>query len=290
MFPSVFLLDCTYKTNRYRLPLLCIIGVTSTNNSFMSNEVQGSYIWALDCFRSVLDQQNLPTVLVTDREVALMNAIAVIFPQAKNILCRFHISRNILAHCKRLFKKGEEWEEFIATWHQLVNSERESDFYSLFLDLKNKYECTNPEVYSYVVSTWITPYKEYFVSAWVDMHLHLGNCTTNRVEGSHSQLKRFLEVSIGNLSTVWKTFDQMITLQHTEIKRAFGQSTIQMSQVFSTPLYSELMGRISFAALDCIKKEEFVARSGKSLAGECTHKIKYTLGLPCAHELLPYIK
>lgn len=49
MFPCVFLLDCTYKTNRYKLPLLCIMGVTSTNRSFyaafvfMSSEVQASY-------------------------------------------------------------------------------------------------------------------------------------------------------------------------------------------------------------------------------------------------------
>ena len=33
-FPRVLLMDCTYKTNHYNLPLLQIVGVTSTNLSF----------------------------------------------------------------------------------------------------------------------------------------------------------------------------------------------------------------------------------------------------------------
>ena len=33
-FCSVLIMDCTYKTNRYRLPLLEIVGVTSTNLTF----------------------------------------------------------------------------------------------------------------------------------------------------------------------------------------------------------------------------------------------------------------
>ncbi|KAK8930849.1 hypothetical protein KSP39_PZI016804 [Platanthera zijinensis] len=110
MFPTVFIMDCTYKTNRFRMPLLCIVGVTSTNQTFysafafISNETQSSYVWALDCFRSFFNEHSLPQVIVTDREIALMNVVAVLFPKAKNILCKVHISRNILAKCKKISK------------------------------------------------------------------------------------------------------------------------------------------------------------------------------------------
>ena len=33
-FPHVLIMDCTYKTNRYRMPLLEIVGVTSTDMTF----------------------------------------------------------------------------------------------------------------------------------------------------------------------------------------------------------------------------------------------------------------
>jgi hypothetical protein len=48
-YNKVFLLDCTYKTNRYKMPLLHIIGLSPSNSSFsiafcfMHNEQEESY-------------------------------------------------------------------------------------------------------------------------------------------------------------------------------------------------------------------------------------------------------
>jgi hypothetical protein len=48
-YNRVFLLDCTYKTNRYKMPLLHIIGLSPSNSSFsiafcfMQNEQEESY-------------------------------------------------------------------------------------------------------------------------------------------------------------------------------------------------------------------------------------------------------
>ncbi|KAK8938518.1 hypothetical protein KSP39_PZI011074 [Platanthera zijinensis] len=267
MFPDVFVMDCTYKTNRYRLPLLSIVGLTSTNMTFTS----------------------LPNVIVVDREVGLMNAIKVTFPQTRILLCQVHISRNILAHCKKFFKHGKECEEFLQEWQTLVNSPTISA-YNIHLNVMlAKYSEKYPNVVNYVMTTWIEPYREYFVSAWIDNLLHFGNSTTNRVESGHSHLKRFLEVSVCNLTSIWKTFDQMLNLQHTEIKHSFGQSSIQVNTGFRGPLYTDLIGFVSIAALDIIKKEEEMVKSGHPTSTECLHKVRYTMGLPCSHELVLYM-
>ena len=56
----VFLIDATYKINRFRLPLLHILGVTATNNSctfaycIMRNETEDDYIWAMNNLRRIL--------------------------------------------------------------------------------------------------------------------------------------------------------------------------------------------------------------------------------------------
>jgi len=34
----------------------------------------------------------------------------------------------------------------------------------------------------YVKETWLTPYRQKFVRAWVDKVMHLGNQTTNRYD------------------------------------------------------------------------------------------------------------
>ncbi|GJT99111.1 FAR-RED impaired response 1-like protein [Tanacetum coccineum] len=46
------------------------------------------------CLRSVMDGYMLPRVIVKDRELALMNAHDTAFPNAKGLLCRWHINRS----------------------------------------------------------------------------------------------------------------------------------------------------------------------------------------------------
>ena len=48
-----------------------------------------------------------PKVIVSDRDLALMNSIRVIFPEACNLLCRFHINKNVKAKCKMLVHPRE---------------------------------------------------------------------------------------------------------------------------------------------------------------------------------------
>ena len=93
-FCSVLIMDCTYKTNRYRLPLLEIVGVTSTNLTFsvafvyLEAERVDNYTWAMEKLQSLMFADRLPNVIVTDRELALMNVGRLVFPTTTNLLCR----------------------------------------------------------------------------------------------------------------------------------------------------------------------------------------------------------
>ena len=41
-------------------------------------------------------------VIVTNRDFSLINAVKTIFPDATNLLCQFHIDKNVKAKCKTL--------------------------------------------------------------------------------------------------------------------------------------------------------------------------------------------
>jgi hypothetical protein len=79
-FCTVFLRDCTYKTNKFGMPLLNVVGITSTYATFNASfaflhvENEETYAWALQQFLEVVK----PKVLCTNRELALMNGIAQI--------------------------------------------------------------------------------------------------------------------------------------------------------------------------------------------------------------------
>lgn len=77
-YNRVFVLDCTYKTNKFKMPLLHVVGMSPSNSSFsvafcfMKHEQEGGYVWALRTLFSWLDPISDPPVLCTDRELALI--------------------------------------------------------------------------------------------------------------------------------------------------------------------------------------------------------------------------
>ncbi|XP_014499274.1 uncharacterized protein LOC106760350 [Vigna radiata var. radiata] len=72
-FNVVFMMDSTYKTNRYRLPLLEIVGMTCTGLifsaafAFLSTERQSNFTWALEKLKGLfITSEGCPKVIVTN--------------------------------------------------------------------------------------------------------------------------------------------------------------------------------------------------------------------------------
>ena len=108
--PWVLSMDCTYKTNRYGLPLLDIVSLVSTGQTcfiafaFIRDEKQDTYETVLECLAEAYRALNLqyPRTILTDKERALINAINVVFPNTKTISCIWHIEMNILKKARPL--------------------------------------------------------------------------------------------------------------------------------------------------------------------------------------------
>ncbi|XP_058726499.1 uncharacterized protein LOC131597852 [Vicia villosa] len=73
IFSTVLMIDSTYKTNKYRVPLLEIVGVTSTEKTFsvgfafLESEKEDNVTWALEMSNTLLkDQENTLKAIVTD--------------------------------------------------------------------------------------------------------------------------------------------------------------------------------------------------------------------------------
>ncbi|XP_026430308.1 protein FAR1-RELATED SEQUENCE 5-like [Papaver somniferum] len=128
-FPQVLILDCTYKTNKYEIPLMNVVGHMSTKSPFtiafcfLHDELKESYVWALEQVKLIIREDALPKVMLTDQEAALMFAIRKVFPNAQNFLCTFHVWNNVRKKCQGIIQplKLKELEK-IAT---LPDGERE---------------------------------------------------------------------------------------------------------------------------------------------------------------------
>ena len=97
-FPTVLVMNSTYKTNMYKMPMFEIVGVTSTDLTysvgfgFVTHEKEENFVWFLQMMRKLLkSKMNMPMVVVTDRDMSLMKAVANVFPKNYAMNCYFHV-------------------------------------------------------------------------------------------------------------------------------------------------------------------------------------------------------
>ena len=197
-------MDCTYKTNAYRMPLCIINGVTALNTTFyigfafLSHETVEDYMWVLASYKGLIEPLDIPdpTVFVTDSEPGLISAIPRIFPQAKHLLCLWHLNKNVLTSCRPWYGDSEdEWKEFYAFWNTVLYSEAEEKFEDAWNAMQLKHE--NEVAPIHYVDELIRLHKTKIITCFTNRILHFGNTSTSRTESSHAKLKLELRTSTG---------------------------------------------------------------------------------------------
>ncbi|KAH1192978.1 hypothetical protein GmHk_19G054109 [Glycine max] len=126
----VFLIDSTYKTNRD--DILC-------GFAYLEGEHVNNVVWALEQFQGLfLRRDALPGRPNIDE-------VKTTFPECTNLLCRFHIDKNVKAKCKCLIgiKKCMGFDDCLKKFEIACSP------WPMFVD--------------YVNETWIIPHKEKFV-------------------------------------------------------------------------------------------------------------------------------
>lgn len=100
-------IDCTYKTNRFQLPLLEIVSVTPTKLTFLvvfaylEHEKEENFPWSLEKLKELFTSDKLlPKVVVIYWELVLINVIEIVFSSSIYLLCVFYIGKNVSMKCK----------------------------------------------------------------------------------------------------------------------------------------------------------------------------------------------
>ncbi|XP_074318241.1 uncharacterized protein LOC141655039 [Silene latifolia] len=131
----VVLIDSTYKTNLYRLPLVEMVGVTPIGKSFViayalvTHESEDGYLWVLRKLKALLNDVVQSNAIVTDCEAGLLNAIPIVFPDSSHLLCLWHIYSNV--ETKALDITGQDsWAKHITCdlFEAVVEAETEDKF------------------------------------------------------------------------------------------------------------------------------------------------------------------
>nr|KAJ0198466.1 hypothetical protein LSAT_V11C700378030 [Lactuca sativa] len=178
-----------------------------------------------------------PRVIVTDRELALVNACQQVFLYATCSLCLWHITKNIRKHCKTLIPSKAEWKSFRAMWSILVDSPTWTSI---------------PDVLQYLDDVWLNKYNQMFVSVWIDKHLGFGHSASSRVEGQHSATYKKKNYSLAKIVGV---IDRFVKSQLIAINESFEKSMTVSKQENKFLCFDILRGNVSLKALDMLVEE-----------------------------------
>jgi MULE transposase domain len=298
--PDVMLMDCTYKTNKFRMPLLNIVFPTGLHTTiqlglcFMSSEKEEDYKWALACLKAALTECGAPDppIVVTDREKALMNALSEVFPNTTYLLCVWHVLKNVTKHCRRDFPRDEvpgalqAFQAFIRDWTELLHAPTEAVYYTRLEAFRANHPKTCTD---YCESTWLTPYKELLVSAWIDQYAHFGHTETSRVEGAHACLKASIRVSTMDLYATFKRINAFWETQIELYDQAMEASKTKCPVRAQAPIFTQLLTRVYPWALNKIIQQYMLHRKYRTQPPPnptpCSGKFMKTWGLPCWHKI-----
>lgn len=112
-FPEVLGLDNTYKTNRFKMYLFQATGVTDQRSvanfafGLINTEKEEGFHWLSERLNELRQQVGAPepTVIITDKEKALKNALLRVFPSSQQQLCVWHVNAKIRARIKSRWKE-----------------------------------------------------------------------------------------------------------------------------------------------------------------------------------------
>ncbi len=118
---EIHIMNCTYKTNRYKMLLMIINDQTCLHItfyvtfSFMTQETIVDYIWVLKQLKVLYVKSNLSlsVVIIIDMKRNLIKTIDTIFSNVSYFLCLWHINTSVLANCKRDFDIKKAWNVFL---------------------------------------------------------------------------------------------------------------------------------------------------------------------------------
>ena len=306
--PDLLLADCTYKTNRYRMPLLHFIGLTSIGTHFtaafcfMPSESQEDYAWAIRQFVEVVQGNTQIHVFLSDNESALKNASTVILPNVTQLLCVWHVSKNVLAKAQETWKavcdgldaelKVQQRKKFMEHWRRLCKAKTPDQYEDMYTALKHEYR-NYPRLIEYL-EAYQYPQRKVVAFAWTSRVKHYGNTTTSRLEQAHWVVKGYLRNSRGDLLTVTRQikhlFDSWLLEYKGKVAKALIAPPYHVKGTLIEAFTDDLNDHVTPYALELCVNQLTMAQNNSLKSPTCSNAFETVYGIPCGHTLAEFIK
>jgi MULE transposase domain len=306
--PEVLLIDATYKVNKYNMPCIHFMTTTSIGRTasvalaFVASEEEAYYNLAVSTFRELVMGDARVEVILTDDEDALRNALDVVYPDVPQLLCLWHVNKNVQTYVNTLWYTNvgllTAGKEFMADWEAVVYAKTVPEFDARYALLRTKY-APQTRVLNKIHENKF-PKRHLFAKPWTSKFRHLGHTVTSRAESGHSKLKQWLLHRRHDLYEVKARWESMtknfITEHQMELARErdrvshelrvtrwnpVNEDTREVIELIDPALNQEIVDR----ALKLFVQQLTFGRDEVIYNAACTGCFEAIYGIPCYHTL-----
>lgn len=307
--PDVLMADCTYRTNRFKMPLLHFVGCNSIGGHFtaafcfLPSETHQDYVWALDRVRQLLYEpvHCSPVIFLSDNESAVRSACAEIWPDVPQLLCLWHVNKNVQDHLQKHFRRAngpftltdiekraqqKKRDAFMSSWALLNFSKTEARYEEQWAAFKREYH-EYPVMLRYLEESQY-PQRKRVAAPWTSQYRHYGNITTSKLESAHYQAKSSLLHNQGHLLDVVQKLENYWNTHFREYEAKLASQFIKFPPNIDAKNIEEwdscLNEFITPFALQLCREQLNKAREN-TMSARCTGKFTQIWGIPCCHDL-----
>ncbi|KAI9909324.1 hypothetical protein PsorP6_014977 [Peronosclerospora sorghi] len=113
----------------------------------------------------------------------------------------------------------------------------------------------------------------------------MGNFATSRAEGQHGAIKKWITVSTGDLTDVYRRVMLSVEQQQVEIRRQIGYEQANTLISHYGHIWGAVQRKVSHHALRLVHEELRKAQDQADVPTPCTGVFTATMGLPCSHRI-----
>jgi MULE transposase domain len=227
-------LDATYKTNKFGLYLVDIVGTTGSGKTFiiaqalLSAEGEDDYGWMLEWLKDVYVKTGLdmPISITSDRALGLLAALKKVFPSSHHLLCTVHINRDVLTWCKTF------WQDELLTnvgGQPLSFSSDDETPQNSTPDIATAASTDNGLISTEERAEYITSRTERFLLSW---NAVMNATTLTGEQGFETAWKKLRLYYLGEapeivtyLENTWMLYKKSFCKAWTNLIRHFGNTT-----------------------------------------------------------------
>lgn len=199
LFGDIILIDATYNTNIYKVPLVVITGIGCDGRNlvfgmaFVNDETLETYEWIFKAFLSA--HKKPPNLIVSDGDPAICSTIASLckdHPETNHFICQWHLKRNLKRHFSFLKRQNRKEYETLMSLPHIDEQEQFELVFNSLLDFFKSNE-SYKKAQNYMENLYKN--KEKWADSCKPTIFTAGTNTTSRAESMNKHIKRYMDSS-----------------------------------------------------------------------------------------------